>query len=163
MWSVLWPFLCLRSSGRCRLWPCLCLWSSGLSRMCWQQSPPVCCCAGRWFILICLVSVGSDVADAIQIKLGGAHLQSWDARLESLPASSLPFRVQPWGAGSAGASPAPVPPNKPAQSYFLLTDLLQNNGPCKAQPLQESRVAPGIRKLPILSKTINVVFLQHVD
>lgn len=96
--------------------------------------------------LPCVSRVRCNWCHAIQIKLGGTHLQSWDARLEGLPASSLPARAQLWGIGLAGASPAPVPPNKPAQSHFLLTDLLQKNGPCEAQPLQESRVAPGIKK-----------------
>lgn len=110
---------------------------------------PTCVLLCREMIYLNLPCVSRDrcsQCNAIQIKLGGTHLQSWDARLEDLPASSLPARAQPRGAGLAGASPAPVPPNKPAQSHFLLTDLLQNNGPCKVQPLQESKVASGIKK-----------------
>lgn len=33
-----------------------------------EPGPPVCCCAGRWFISICLVSVGTDAASAMPFK-----------------------------------------------------------------------------------------------
>lgn len=59
---------------------------------------PTCVLLCREMIYLNLPCVSRDrcsQCNAIQIKLGGTHLQSWDARLEDLPASSLPARAQP--------------------------------------------------------------------